>query len=351
MSAVMHGPGKFPARRSILTSALGATVLVVLALSGCDVPRQDAATGARPDRALVEAGRAVYNFRCYFCHGYSGDARTLAATFLDPPPRDFVAATPQSLPLPKIVDAVRQGRPGTSMKSFAGVIGPAEQEAVAAFVYDEFVLRKAPNTRYHTVENGWPDHDRYRDAFPFARGEIALSEPPEQLTPSQARGRRLFVESCISCHDRGKPDGAKVTLEGRPLSYPRAGYDHRNPTVDAATSATPYRIHDIAPTLVRPTPAQKRGERLFQDNCSFCHAADGTGKNWIGSFLEPHPRNLADPDFARAATPERLRNAIRDGLKDTSMPAWKSVLSDEQINDVIAYVEGAFIEKAKAQKP
>ena len=25
-----------------------------------------------------EAGRAIYNYRCYFCHGYSGDARTLA---------------------------------------------------------------------------------------------------------------------------------------------------------------------------------------------------------------------------------------------------------------------------------
>ncbi len=40
-----------------------------------------------------EQGRAVYNFRCYFCHGYSGDAKTLAATYLQPPPRDFSAAS------------------------------------------------------------------------------------------------------------------------------------------------------------------------------------------------------------------------------------------------------------------
>ena len=33
-------------------------------------------------RERHERGRAIYNFRCYFCHGYSGDARTLAATYL-----------------------------------------------------------------------------------------------------------------------------------------------------------------------------------------------------------------------------------------------------------------------------
>ena len=32
-----------------------------------------------------ETGRAIYNFRCYFCHGYSGDAQTLAARYLSPP--------------------------------------------------------------------------------------------------------------------------------------------------------------------------------------------------------------------------------------------------------------------------
>ena len=45
----------------------------------------------------IEAGRSVYNFRCYFCHGYSGDARTLAAEFLSPPPRDFTDTDPEAL--------------------------------------------------------------------------------------------------------------------------------------------------------------------------------------------------------------------------------------------------------------
>lgn len=317
-------------------------ILLGALLSGCDTPPPAAVkTGATS--AQVERGRAVYNFRCYFCHGYSGDAQTLAATYLTPAPRNFQSATADELPPARILAAVRDGRPGTAMKGFRDILPERDLEAVAAFVHDEFVVRKARNTRYHTPENGWPDHARYADAFPFARGEIALTVPVEDLDPTQRRGRALYLDSCVSCHDRGRPAPDPVIWEGRPVSYPRAGYDHRRPEIDAAASATPYRIHDTPPRLTGPTAAQKRGEKLFQDNCAFCHAADGTGKNWIGSFLEPHPRNLTDPAFAGVATDARLRTAIQNGLKDTSMPAWKHVLTDKQIDDVIAYVNSAFI--------
>jgi cytochrome c oxidase cbb3-type subunit 3 len=37
-----------------------------------------------------------------------------------------------------------------------------------------------------------------------------------------------------------------------------------------------------------------------------------------------------------------LRTVIREGLPGTSMPAWKSVFSEQQIEDVISYVGRAF---------
>lgn len=154
--------------------------------------------------ADVERGRAVWNYRCYFCHGYSGDAKTLAATFLSPPPRDFQAADPGPLTLPRLVRAIRDGVPGTSMKPFRGVIPESDIEAVAAFVRSEFLEKRAPNTRYHTAQNGWPDHERYREAFAFARGEIALDADEATLDASQRRGRRLFLSTCITCHDRSR---------------------------------------------------------------------------------------------------------------------------------------------------
>jgi cytochrome c oxidase cbb3-type subunit III len=264
---------------------------------------------------------------------------------------DFQAMTPGTLGLARIRSALRDGRPGTAMKPFAGVITEDEQAAVAAFVHDEFVVRKARNTRYHTEANGWPQHERYRDAYPFALGEVALTVPPETLDPALRRGRALFMETCISCHDRGKPVADPVAWESRPLSYPRNNYDHRNPAVDASTSATPFRIHDTPPKLERPTPAQSRGERIFQENCAFCHAADGTGKNWIGAFLEPHPRDLTDPRFRASTSRERYRAVIRSGLPGSSMPAWRDVLTDAQIEDLISYIEVGFNGKTIVSAP
>ena len=296
---------------------------------------------AAPDP--IAEGRAIYNFRCYFCHGYSGNARTVAASFLNPPPADFTKASQASLPEAAIIATVQTGRPGTAMKSFSSVLTDPEIRAVARFVLDEFVINKAANTHYHTVENGWPDHGRYAIAFPFATGAIPLSQPWETLSAEQVRGKRLFLEACVTCHDRGAPAEQETAWEARPLSYPRNNFSFTVPQkIDATSSASPYALHDVAPRLKRLTRSQRKGEKLFQANCAFCHAADGTGKNWIGSFLEPHPRNLRDAQFMSRTTRKHFVNVVREGLPNTSMPAWKDVLAPRDIEAVADYVDRAF---------
>jgi len=253
------------------------------------------------------------------------------------------------------------------MKSFAGVLSERELEAVAAFVRREFVVAKAANTRYHTAENGWPGHERYGAAFPFATGELSLDVPPDRLDASLAAGRRLYLSACITCHDRGTDAGPAVVWEPRAVSYPpspatclschnREGIAPRPPGASGrALSPTyhgrehpsdpddPYSIHDRVPRLQGLAPVERHGERLYQANCAFCHAADGTGRNWIGSFLEPHPANFTDPALRSRLTRERLAQTMRNGVPGSSMPAWKSVLSPREIDAVAAYVERAFV--------
>lgn len=291
----------------------------------------------------IEAGRKIYNFRCYFCHGYSGDAQTVAASLLFPSPVDFTRADASRFTEEHIIRVLHSGKPGTAMQSFSNVLSEPQMQQVAAFVVHEFVRNKSANTRYHTTENGWPDHQRYQAAFPFATGQIPVYQPEETLSEAQANGKRLFLSGCVICHDRGV---GNAIWEARALSYPRNHYSHTAPpavpALDAMTSASPYLQHDIAPQVADMTAQEQRGQKLFQDNCAFCHAADGTGKNWIGSFLEPHPRNLRDPAFMRDMTRARLAATIREGLPNTSMPAWKSVFSAEDIAAVVAYVAKAF---------
>lgn len=304
-----------------------------------------AGCGTRDREAQLEAGRAVYNYRCYFCHGYSGDAKTLAASYLAPKPRDFTQGPP--LDAAAILAALKQGREGTAMKSFTGIISADEMEAVAAFVEHEFVRRKAPNTAYHTADNGWPDHERYAVAYPFATGTIALDTPVEQLDAHQRRGRTLFLEACISCHDRARVTDDGPAWSSRPLSYPRMGFqpgDYGPPKPDAVSSASAYAQHDIVPVIEGLTPIEKRGEALFQANCAFCHSADGTGKNWIGQFMEPKARDLTL--YTRETLPAaRLHETIREGLPGTSMPAWKHVLQPAEVEAVGAYVMRAFFRR------
>ncbi len=304
-------------------------------------PDPPVAGEAAVDAALHERGREVYNARCYFCHGYSGDAKTLAAAVLVPPPRDFTRGA--ALGVDAVAAAVQHGRPGTAMASFAGLLDEAETRAVAAFVVAEFVRDRAANTAYHTPQNGWPGHERYAAAFPFATGAIGLDRPLDTLDAAQQRGRQLYFSACVSCHDRSRSADAGPAWSARPLSYPRFGFapGQAGTPVDAVSSASPHARHDVAPRIAGLTARQRRGERLFQANCAFCHGADGTGRNWIGQFMEPKARDLHTLTAAQLA-PARLRAVILDGLPGTSMPAWRGVLTPAQADAIGAYVGRAF---------
>lgn len=287
--------------------------------------------------STLEAGRKVYDFYCYQCHGYAGDARTLARTYLNPEPRDFSSTDPAALTREQMIDAVTNGRSGTAMVSFSSVIAKEEIEAVVDYVRKQLMQDIKPDFIYHTSENGWPGHDRYAVAFPFARGDIPLDTPWEQLTEEQQQGKQLFMQSCISCHDRAVVSNEGAIWELRALSYPRKHYSHRM-DMDSISAASPYMKHERIPDTRDLNDTEKRGAHLFQQNCAFCHGADGTGKNWIGSFLEPSARNLTSEDITKREN-EYLRQLIRNGLDGTSMPAWKHVLDDNQISDIISYLK------------
>jgi cytochrome c oxidase cbb3-type subunit 3 len=241
-----------------------------------------------------------------------------------------------------MVDAVTNGRSGSAMMGFSSVLTSQEVSAVVDFVRSEFMEHGRVNTRYHTAENGWPEHEKYSVAYPFALGQLSVDIASEQLTPPQQLGREIFLSSCISCHDRGKVSNEGAIWESRPLSFPRNGYSHRAPKVDAESGASPYAVHDRAPIVADLTPIEQQGQELFQKNCAFCHAADGTGRNWIGSFLDAHPRDLTGVRVA-VSTTAQLVAVVSSGIKDTTMPAWKSVLTADQIRAVVAYLQRVFV--------
>lgn len=85
---------------------------------------------------------------------------------------------------------------------------------------------------------------------------------------------------------------------------------------------------------------QERGKALYDLHCAVCHGNDGRAETPVGRLLKPRPRNFTDPiDMARL-TVDRIYRAIKDGRPGTAMAAWKPVLTETEIGDLIDYVHG-----------
>lgn len=150
-----------------------------------------------PDDAF-RRGRAVYEGHCYMCHGYSGNARTLAALALQPPPRDFTDARQmEGLTRAAMAQAVRKGKPGTAMQPFEGILSAAEVDSVVAFIERAFVEKRGPRATYHSVDNDWVDFDlKYRTAI------LYFLHPGDDADLSAAllSGKQTFEVACVTCH-------------------------------------------------------------------------------------------------------------------------------------------------------
>ncbi len=233
------------------------------------------------------------------------------------------------------------------MKPFKGILEETEIAVLAAFVSEAFVSCRDMWPDYHTVENGWPDHRaRYQAAYPYVLGERPLLPPDGQAGAAADAGRRLFREACSLCHDpAARPGVAPLHLtDASSTSEPDAAasevHDGDEPRDHDAEYASK---HDEAPTIADLTAEEAHGERLYQDNCAICHAADGTGRNWIGSFLQPHPTDFTDSEAFDAGDTQALQRAILDGLEGSSMPAFRSALTGEDAAAIVAYMRRAFV--------
>ncbi|MBI2819107.1 MAG: cytochrome c [Acidobacteria bacterium] len=83
----------------------------------------------------------------------------------------------------------------------------------------------------------------------------------------------------------------------------------------------------------------KRGEQVFDNNCSVCHSSD-TDEVIIGpslkGFFSGTPAPLADSEKPLPQTDAAVRRMIQEG--NSYMPPLGSDLTEQQITDVIAYL-------------
>ena len=85
-----------------------------------------------------------------------------------------------------------------------------------------------------------------------------------------------------------------------------------------------------------------KGKEKFNQICASCHGPTGHGDGPAAAALDPKPRNLSDPKYVSTISDEQIFKTVKEGGavvgKSPLMPAWGSVLSDNDIWNVIAYL-------------
>ena len=98
--------------------------------------------------------------------------------------------------------------------------------------------------------------------------------------------------------------------------------------------------------LAKPGDTEK-GEVIYQKRCLQCHGDEGDGLGPAADYLNPPPRDFTlglykfissafDADLPNDAD---LLRMINDGMPGTAMPGWSDILSETEIQDVIAYIK------------
>ena len=79
----------------------------------------------------------------------------------------------------------------------------------------------------------------------------------------------------------------------------------------------------------------KKGKNIYSQLCLRCHGIDGRGAAAVQ--LNPPPADLTSP-AVQDKLDAGLFKSIHDGRKNTAMGTWQYALSDDEINEVIAYI-------------
>ena len=96
------------------------------------------------------------------------------------------------------------------------------------------------------------------------------------------------------------------------------------------------RARDVKPPPLDDAARRQRGAACFQAKCVQCHGAPGVPAGDIGKSMQPVPGPLVDA--LQRWQPREIYWITRHGIKMSGMPAWEFRLQEDQIWDIVAFV-------------
>ncbi len=91
----------------------------------------------------------------------------------------------------------------------------------------------------------------------------------------------------------------------------------------------------------------EQGAEIYGKRCVWCHGVEGEGAGPAAERLNPPPRDFTSGSYKIKTSTfedmvpedENIFRMIRDGMPGTAMPGWSSLLSEQDMWDLVAYVK------------
>ena len=330
---------------------------LLLCCLGLHLPA-NAATGEHKGGAEQQTAAALYQSYCSVCHGEKGNGKSRAQNSLNPPPLDFTSAKSAQLSREQMVLAVTNGKAGTAMTAWKSQLKPQQIEAIVDYVRNTFMLAStaADNSRGRNVfsKNCSVCHGEKGDGK--SRAQNSLNPPPRDFTLPSAKSE-LTQQRMITSVTFGRADtamaGFKSQLSAEDISavvaYIRSGFMGLDsaPASKAASAVAiskPKMVNMSAPMPKGLKGDAVKGGTFYMVNCATCHGTIGDGRGPRAYFINPKPRNFLHSASRQEFNRVKLFEMISDGTRGSEMPAWKQVLSPQEIANVAEFVFQQFIQ-------
>lgn len=286
----------------------------------------------------------AYNIHCSQCHGTS-ERREEAPVlpWIYPIPKNLRNSTfLQNLTRPRVIESLIHGVKGTPMPPWG------ETPSDKPFTNDVPVLK--PDQIIQLVD--WLFHNLPSNSGEDRNGPDIMKwkyEPEDVLQDLKREGDIL--------HQMKTSAPPASPLSG--LLPSGAGYIAAldKPTVAMENSANLTDTSDLFDSIENPvqegvdqtgyyikkkfytTENLEAGRRLFVENCSICHGAEGGGDGArAGEMSDAKPRMFTNFNWLRTRDDLRLLRSIKYGIPGTSMTPWGDLTSTLQRLQMVMYI-------------
>lgn len=182
-----------------------------------------------------------------------------------------------------------------------------------------------------------------------------IADAETDLHEAEEAGSLLYAANCASCHGENGEGAFAPSLNSKSFladvsddlifgltktgvpgtGMPAWSQEFGGPLTDEQVRELVAFIRSWEPGLevivqIEHTPNPEKGAELFESVCAFCHGSEGTGTERAPVLNSDELLTNFDDDW--------FEETIVQGRPSKGMPTWGTVLSPDQIEDVVALI-------------